>query len=296
MHAVHAVQVFLRVRPDFGADGKPLSKTTSTSGNIEWSKGQNQTIQVLSNTEVQVTAPSSSQSFKSGDRGSKLTYSHVFDATATQQDVYTKAVQPIVNDFLTGSRRARFCIWHYQRWQDAHDTRHRDSTWCAASGTQQNFCVYFRNERILCPCRHCQSNHGHRVSSRNIQRVHLRPSRRSNRRTLAWRNRPSLKYRSGDGSIEGLKRVVVNSSAAALAQLATDHPTGRGPRRSSTETPLARTACSQWRFRAFQGLVLVAQRFSIVDLAGSERGKRTHNHGHLLREAGNINLSLMTLT
>lgn len=36
-------------------------------------------------------------------------------------------------------------------------------------------------------------------------------------------------------------------------------------------------------------------RFSLVDLAGSERSKNTGNTGERLREAGNINKSLMVL-
>ena len=36
-------------------------------------------------------------------------------------------------------------------------------------------------------------------------------------------------------------------------------------------------------------------RLSIVDLAGSERYKKTDATGHRLKEAGNINTSLMTL-
>ena len=41
--------------------------------------------------------------------------------------------------------------------------------------------------------------------------------------------------------------------------------------------------------------VVVVSQLSLVDLAGSERTNRTKNTGQRLREAGNINNSLMTL-
>ena len=40
---------------------------------------------------------------------------------------------------------------------------------------------------------------------------------------------------------------------------------------------------------------MMVSQLSLVDLAGSERTSRTHSQGERLREAGNINNSLMVL-
>ena len=43
------------------------------------------------------------------------------------------------------------------------------------------------------------------------------------------------------------------------------------------------------------GFIYFTYRLSFVDLAGSERYSKTHSKGDRLKEAGNINTSLMTL-
>ena len=80
------LQVYLRIRP-----------------NLQETK-EEPCITVLNDTKVQAIAPKTSQSYKTGERGpTELQFSHVFKQDATQEQVFDKAVLPVVDSFLEGN-------------------------------------------------------------------------------------------------------------------------------------------------------------------------------------------------
>ena len=258
-----AVQVYLRIRPN-------LVETK-----------EEPCITVLSDTKVQAVAPPSSQSYKTGERGpTELQFSHVFQENTAQEDVFQKAVAPVVDSFLQGNDGLVFA-YGITNAGKTYTIRGTDSSPGVLPRALSNiFAQVDGMENVQ-----LQVSHLEIYNEQYYDLLSAPPEKQ-------WTKRPTLKWRNGRPA--KLKHVIVTSAEQALEQLSIG-----SQNRSRAQTALnGDSSRSHSVFSiVIKGLPDVKEsvQLSIVDLAGSERAKRTNNRGALLSEAGNINLSLLNL-
>ena len=265
-----AVKVYLRIRPTLN--------TAETKEELA-----EPTIKVLSDTKIETRPPTSSQSYKTGKRtATQLSFTHVFKGDAEQETVFSKAVNPVVDSFLTGQDGLVF----------AYGITNAGKTHTISGTTNQPGVLPRALTKIFEKVSNLKSVTVS-VSYLEIYNekyydllVPLPKQQYQQRKTLSLRG----------GKLDKLKHEIVKSSNDALNQL-----TIGSNNRSKAQTLLN---CDSSRSHSVFNIVLKGLpgidpkklvRLSIVDLAGSERAKRTKNGGKLLAEAGNINLSLLTL-
>ena len=139
------------------------------------------------------------------------------------------------------------------------------------------------------------------IYTERIYDLLMRPDRQSKRKGLALK----YEYSSGHKYISGLKEVKVNSIEEAYAILfegqknraeystITNHTSSRS--HSIFTIRIVRVPIDDDDYVIEDPAYATVSKFSIVDLAGSERYRNTLNSGQRLKEAGNINKSLMVL-
>eukprot|EP00949_MAST-11_sp_MAST-11-sp1_P000750 g750.t1 len=275
-----AVEVFLRLRP-----------TLSASGAAAVTTGTQPTIGLLSDTEVRVNPPRDSQSFRTGDRESKLTYSRIFPEDTSQQQVFTSAVSPLIGNLMDGSHGLLF----------AYGITNAGKTYTIQGNSDNPGILPRAMESIF---ERLKTTPGGEEASvfvsyleiynNKIHDLLAPPPEKKN----AWKGRPALQLkdeRGGRVSVRGLRNVKVSSTKDALEQL---HVGAQNRVVAQTQLNVDSSRSHSVFTITLQGIKLKSGRsgrLSIVDLAGSERGGRTRSSGLRMREAGKINASLMHL-
>ena len=209
----------------------------------------------------------------------------MFKADAEQEDVYSKAVDPVVQSCLHGENGLVFA-YGITNAGKTHTIRGNSSApGVLPRALNDIFCK-------LAEISDDKNNVTLKVSHLEIyneQYYDLLVSPPNER----WQGRQKLKWRMGQ--VHNLKHVTVASPEEALEQLTIGTE-------NRTQASTALNSDSSRSHSVFtiviSGLPGVNEpvHLSIVDLAGSERARRTNNGGHQLTEAGNINLSLLKLS
>ncbi|CAO3631310.1 unnamed protein product [Mucor hiemalis] len=139
------------------------------------------------------------------------------------------------------------------------------------------------------------------IYTEKIYDLLVKPDRHSKRKALSLK----YEYSSGHKYIYGLKEVKVKSIQEAYAILfegqknraeystITNHTSSRS--HSIFTIRIVRVPIDEDNYIIEDPAYATVSKFSIVDLAGSERYRNTLNSGQRLKEAGNINKSLMVL-
>ncbi|KAI9484744.1 kinesin motor domain-containing protein [Zychaea mexicana] len=282
-------------------------------------------LQVVDDLEVSMTPPEDSNAYRTRNRApERYKFTKIFTDSVTQQDFFNKTTLPLVRDVLTGENALVF----------AYGVTNSGKTY-SVMGTKKERGILPRTLDVIfnsvdgyisesknpnlwegyhLPAERDQTildigqkfEYGIWVSfaeiyTEKIYDLLVPPNKQLKRQSL------SLKYefRSGHKYISGLTEVSVQSIEEAYALLhesqknravystLLNHTSSRS--HSIFTVRIVRTPIDDEDYVIEDPAYATVSKMSIVDLAGSERYRNTFNTGQRLKEAGNINKSLMVL-
>eukprot|EP00743_Colponemidia_sp_Colp-15_P003013 GILK01003258.1.p1 GENE.GILK01003258.1~~GILK01003258.1.p1 ORF type:complete len:1210 (-),score=339.90 GILK01003258.1:490-4023(-) len=280
--AAEAVQVFLRVRPS--------NEAAVRSEDV---------FVVEDDTNIQAKAPEDSAAFKNGEREGKFQFTKVFTKDAPQDTVFQDSTLPLVDGLFSGQNGLLF----------AYGITNAGKTY-TIKGSEENpgvlpraLAQMFNKIKSLETTKSLAGEPEIWVSNYEIYNEHVYDLLEEiPAKPLP---RPLLKLKEdsqGRVYVYNLKEVRIRNLIEAESILKQGQMN-----RASAETALNNLSSrSHMVFTMKLTLPLITggngaenkpirSKLSIVDLAGSERCGRTQNTGARLKEAANINTSLMTL-
>ncbi|KAI8086374.1 kinesin motor domain-containing protein, partial [Halteromyces radiatus] len=271
-------------------------------------------LQITDDSEVCMTPPEDSNAYRTRNRApERYRFTKIFTENVSQQEFFDKTTLPLIKDVLKGENALIF----------AYGVTNSGKTY-SIMGTRQDTGLLPRTLDVLfnsikdytsdSKVKHNQKmipideryEYGIWVSFAEIytERIYdllVAPDKQQKRKSLALK----YEFRSGHKYIAGLKEVKVRTIEEAYTILR------EGQRnRAVFSTLMNRTSSrshSIFTIRIVRVPIYeneyviedpsyaVVSKMSIVDLAGSERYRNTLNSGQRLKEAGNINKSLMVL-
>ncbi|KAL0079315.1 kinesin motor domain-containing protein [Phycomyces blakesleeanus] len=266
-------------------------------------------LQIVDDLEVSMTPPETSNAYRTRNRApERYKFTKIFTESVAQQDFFNKTTLPLISDLLHGENALVF----------AYGVTNSGKTY-SIMGTPQDpgllprtLDVIFNSTRnYLSDSKTCvklddKFEYGIWVSfaeiyTEKIYDLLVPPDRQLKRRAL------SLKYefRSGHKYISGLKEVKVQSIEEAYvilregqrnrAVFSTIMNQTSSRSHSVFTIRIVRVPIDEDNYVIEDPSYVTVSKMSIVDLAGSERHRNTFNSGQRLKEAGNINKSLMVL-
>eukprot|EP00742_Colponemidia_sp_Colp-10_P006070 GILJ01006495.1.p1 GENE.GILJ01006495.1~~GILJ01006495.1.p1 ORF type:complete len:1156 (-),score=289.92 GILJ01006495.1:2484-5783(-) len=280
--AAEAVQVFLRVRPSNEAAARAED-----------------VFLVEDDTNIQAKAPEDSAAFKNGEREGKFQFTKVFTKDTAQDTVFQDSTMPLVDGLFSGQNGLLF----------AYGITNAGKTY-TIKGSEENpgvlpraLAQMFNKIKSLETTKSLAGEPEIWVSNYEIYNEHVYDLLEEiPAKPLP---RPLLKLKEdaqGRVYVYNLKEVRIRNLVEAESILKQGQMN-----RASAETALNNLSSrSHMVFTMKLTLPLITgangaenkpirSKLSIVDLAGSERCGRTQNTGARLKEAANINTSLMTL-